>query len=115
MVRFVFSLPGSLPDLPGCQESLSLTVLADLFVMVLYTEFCITAICEDFLSFLLGLGSSREGILLFRHLCSFVKVPYTPEASVTAGLLVLGTSLVVPWLRICFPMQGTWVQSLVGN
>ena len=26
---------------------------------------------------------------------------------------VLGTSLVAQWLRICLPMQGTWVQSLV--
>ena len=26
---------------------------------------------------------------------------------------VLRTSLVVQWLRICLPMQGTWVQSLV--
>ena len=24
-----------------------------------------------------------------------------------------GDSLVVQWLRICLPMQGTWVQSLV--
>ena len=24
-----------------------------------------------------------------------------------------GTSLVVQWLRICLPMQGTWVRSLV--
>ena len=24
-----------------------------------------------------------------------------------------GTSLVVHWLRICLPMQGTWIQSLV--
>ena len=24
-----------------------------------------------------------------------------------------GTSLVVQWLRICLPIQGTWVQSLV--
>ena len=26
-----------------------------------------------------------------------------------------GTSLVVQWLRICLPMQGTWVQSLLGE
>ena len=24
-----------------------------------------------------------------------------------------GTSLVIQWLRLMFPMQGTWVQSLV--
>ena len=24
-----------------------------------------------------------------------------------------GTSLVAQWLRICLPMQGTWVQALV--
>ena len=24
-----------------------------------------------------------------------------------------GASLIVPWLRICLPMQGTWVQFLV--
>ena len=28
---------------------------------------------------------------------------------------ILGTSLVAQWLRICLPMQGTWVQSLVGK
>ena len=27
----------------------------------------------------------------------------------------VGTSLVVQWLRICLQMQGTWVQSLVGE
>ena len=26
---------------------------------------------------------------------------------------IYGTSLVVQWLRICLPMQGTWVRSLV--
>ena len=26
-----------------------------------------------------------------------------------------GTSLVVQWLRICLPVKGTWVQSLVGE
>ena len=26
-----------------------------------------------------------------------------------------GTSLVMEWLRICLPMEGTWVQSLVGE
>ena len=26
-----------------------------------------------------------------------------------------GTSLVVQWLRLCFPMQNSWVQSLVGE
>ena len=25
----------------------------------------------------------------------------------------IGTSLVVQWLRICIPMQGTWVQCLI--
>ena len=27
----------------------------------------------------------------------------------------IGTSLVVQWIKICLPMQGTWVQSLVGE
>ena len=27
----------------------------------------------------------------------------------------IGTSLVEQWLGICLPMQGTWVQSLVGE
>ena len=27
--------------------------------------------------------------------------------------IILGTSLVVQWLRICLPMQGTWVRALV--
>ena len=25
------------------------------------------------------------------------------------------TSLVAPWLRICLPMQGTWVRSQIGE
>ena len=29
--------------------------------------------------------------------------------------VTVGTPLVVQWLRIHLPMQGTWVQSLVGN
>ena len=29
--------------------------------------------------------------------------------------LLCSTSLVVHWLKIHFPMQGTWVQSLVGE
>ena len=29
--------------------------------------------------------------------------------------VITGTSLVVQWLRIHLPMQGTWVQSLVGE
>ena len=29
--------------------------------------------------------------------------------------LGLGTSLVAQWLRLCLPMQGTWVQALVGE
>ena len=28
---------------------------------------------------------------------------------------VEGTSLVVQWLRICFPMQGTYIRSEVGK
>ena len=27
--------------------------------------------------------------------------------------IIMGTSLLAQWLRICLPMQGTWVQSLV--
>ena len=27
----------------------------------------------------------------------------------------MGTSLAVQWLRICLPMQGVWVRSLVGE
>ena len=27
--------------------------------------------------------------------------------------LALGASLVAQWLRICLPMQGTWVRALV--
>ena len=29
--------------------------------------------------------------------------------------VTVGTSLVVQWLRIHLPMQGTWVQSVVGE
>ena len=39
------------------------------------------------------------------------------SASLTLGFLIynmgIGTSLVVQWLRICLPMQGTQVQALV--
>ena len=34
---------------------------------------------------------------------------------VTLESEVLGTSLVVQWLRIQFTVQGMWVRSLVGN
>ena len=27
--------------------------------------------------------------------------------------IYVGTSLVVQWLRVCLPVRGTWVQSLV--
>ena len=30
-------------------------------------------------------------------------------------ITVQGTSLVVQWLRLHLPMQGAWVQSLVGE
>ena len=28
---------------------------------------------------------------------------------------LMGTSLVAQWIRICLPMKGAWVQSLVGE
>ena len=29
------------------------------------------------------------------------------------SIITLGISLIVQWLRICLPMQGTWVRALV--
>ena len=42
--------------------------------------------------------------------------PQAPLFHITAwgSVLLVGTSLVVQWLRICFPMQGTRVQSLAS-
>jgi len=37
-------------------------------------------------------------------------MPFSEELKDTNGL---GTSLVDPIVRICLPMQGTWVRSLV--
>ena len=33
--------------------------------------------------------------------------------TIYTGDLIVGTSLVIQWLRICLPMQGTWVPSLI--
>ena len=38
---------------------------------------------------------------------------FSPQVSVPFERTYMGTSLVAQWLRICLPMQGTWVQSLV--
>ena len=46
---------------------------------------------------------SREG--------SIVREDGTPSELRRVGY-GFGTSLVVPWLRTCLPMQGTWVRSL---
>lgn len=82
----IFSLSGSLPNLPRCQGSLiSHGTCSPLSLLVLYTELCITVICGDFLSFLLGLGSSREGLMSFGPLCPLVSIPCTPETSVNTG------------------------------
>ena len=35
------------------------------------------------------------------------------EEDITIVNIYAGTSLVVQWLRICLPMQGTWVRALV--
>ena len=41
----------------------------------------------------------------------------TPSKDLKQGMtsMHLETSLVVQWLRICLPVQGMWVQSLVGE
>ena len=42
--------------------------------------------------------------------------PHHPLGKVqTSQEVILGTLLVVQWLRICPTMQKTWVQSLVGE
>ena len=49
------------------------------------------------------------------------ELPHPPEPEARGGGRVnyrkqcLRTSLVVQWLRILLPMQGTWVRSLVGE
>ena len=35
-----------------------------------------------------------------------------PFTTATKRIKYLGASLVVQWLRICLPMQGTWIRSL---
>ena len=35
--------------------------------------------------------------------------------SVECKIMGKGSSLVVQWLRICLPTQGTWVQPLIGE
>ena len=41
-----------------------------------------------------------------KHLTIFTTLPWFKK-------MLEGTSLVAQWLRICLPMQGTWVQALV--
>ena len=42
------------------------------------------------------------------------QIPAHRNFSIYGGLRVsLGASLVAQWLKICLPMQGTWVQALV--
>ena len=38
-----------------------------------------------------------------------------PDAQEFESIFILGTSLVIQWLRIRLPMQGMQVQSLVGE
>ena len=46
------------------------------------------------------------------HCC--YKLPYVYDTSGSCGSRVwAGASLVAQWLRICLPMQGTWVRALV--
>ena len=39
--------------------------------------------------------------------------PGKPKIFLVVRVGVIGTSLVAQWLRICLPLQGTWVRSLV--
>ena len=56
-------------------------------------------------------GSSVHGIFQARVL-EWVPLPSLRQATLILKLQT-GTSLVVQWLRICLPRQGTWVRSLV--
>ena len=38
---------------------------------------------------------------------------YLPHVAIQLKLLKIRASLVAQWLRICLPMQGTWVRALV--
>ena len=49
-------------------------------------------------------------------LCDFEKEPTPTRALVFPAVKKQGgTSLVAQWLRICLPMQGTWVRSLIPS
>ena len=51
-------------------------------------------------------GHSKEStIKLLELIDEFISVGYKIKIQKS----VVGTSLVVQWLRICLPMQGTWV------
>ena len=47
----------------------------------------------------------------WRVLYAAVKLHY--ETSYILLKIIVGASLVAQWLRICLPMQGTWVRALV--
>ena len=51
------------------------------------------------------MGERRTGLT--------IKGQHEDDPSGDGRVLYLGTSLVAQWLRICLPMQGTWVQALV--
>ena len=66
-----------------------------------------------FFAFVFDLGFS----VFKKYLFIDPKLIYYTDESVKDYLLLskinLGASLVVHWLRICLPVQGTWVQFLV--
>ena len=63
-----------------------------------------------------GSGGGDEAVHTAEHLggsalktCAFHSIPIIPQFKSYA----VGASLVMQWLRICLPVQGTWVRALV--
>ena len=54
------------------------------------------------------------------HFCVYITLSWYPyillgSTNVYINVLTIRTSLVAQWLRLWLPMQGVWVQSLVGK
>ena len=62
-------------------------------------------------------GGGGETPSVFLPLCTYVDYSEIKDEGFPGGAVVknppAGASLAAQWLRVCLPMQGTWVRALV--
>ena len=54
-----------------------------------------------------------SSLLFVSCVCTHKQFVYEPKHCYCSKTVCTGASLVAQWLRICLPMQGTWVRALV--